>query len=358
MEQSQRTRKALMIHCQKYPNLQIQDVFKFLYQSAFGCEHLVSSLDEAVALIAEEYRYNSCKTETGIEPLDGTYCRVPLSCMEMGISAETLGKLFAMSARQEQGGFDALLQKLKVAKELAREGLLPFTQAQFDEAEKDWAAKDYGAVRHSEIFRENYRPAYRVIAKRFIPFLPLLAELDKGLAKGKVTLAIEGGSASGKTTLSELLERVYDCTVFHMDDFFLQKHQRTPERFAQIGGNIDWERFLAEVLRPLREEETVKFRRFDCSDMCLTEEKELCPKNLVVVEGAYSMHPELEAHYDLSVFLDITPQLQRERILRRNSPKMAQRFFDAWIPLEQAYFTQTRILQRCGTVIPVSRDLE
>lgn len=46
-------------------------------------------------------------------------------------------------------------------------------------------------------------------------------------------VAIEGGSASGKTTLGELLQNVYDCPVFHMDDFFLRPEQRTEARFTQ-----------------------------------------------------------------------------------------------------------------------------
>ena len=78
------------------------------------------------------------------------------------------------------------------------------------------------------------------------------------LQNGNAVIAIEGGSASGKTTLGALLETLYDCTVFHMDDFFLRPEQRTPERYAEVGGNIDRERFLEEVLIPLRQKETIE----------------------------------------------------------------------------------------------------
>ena len=99
-------------------------------------------------------------------------------------------------------------------------------------------------MHHSDVFKKWYSPHYRVMSNTYIPFLPLFAELDKRLVKGKVVFALEGGSASEKTTLSKLLESIYDCNVFHMDDFFLRPHQRTPERFAKTGGNIDWERFF------------------------------------------------------------------------------------------------------------------
>lgn len=353
MEHSETTRELLITHCKTYPNLQIQDIFKFLHQSAFGCEHFVSSLCTATSFIAEEYRGLRDKKATYIEPLDGDYSRVPLSYIDRGLSAETLGRLFVASSKQEPNGMSVLLEKLKVAEQLVYEGLLPFSEEEFDEAMQKWKAQGYEALHHSDIFKASYRPAYRVINNRFIPFLPLLAELDKRLKNGRVILSVEGGSASGKTTLSEMLYGLYDCTVFHMDDFFLQPHQRTPERFAQVGGNIDWERFLSEVLIPLSKGEPVSYRKFDCSAMSLTEEIQVTPKRFTVIEGAYSMHPSLEKYYDLSVYLDIAPSLQRERILHRNSPELAQRFFNEWIPLERRYFSETHAEQRCSMTIQI-----
>ena len=179
----------------------------------------------------------------------------------------------------------------------------------------------------------------------------LLSKIDGLVARGNAVVAIEGGSASGKTTLAKMLSDVYDCTVFHMDDFFLRPEQRTKERYEEAGGNVDRERFLSEVLIPLKNGEQIKYRKFDCSTMTLTDEETVIPKKLTVIEGAYSMHPELAEYYDLSVFLDISPELQRERILRRNGEKMAARFFNEWIPLEEKYFSLTDAKNRCDVLI-------
>lgn len=183
-------------------------------------------------------------------------------------------------------------------------------------------------------------------------FLPLFARLDK-MADKNIIVAVEGGSASGKTTLGSILESRYDCTVFHTDDFFLRAEQRTPERYAEIGGNIDRERFLAEVLEPLSKGEEVNYKKFNCSTMSLGEKERVIPKRMVIVEGVYSMHPEFEKYYDFSVFLNISPSLQRARILKRNSPDLAERFFSQWIPLEQEYFSHTNIFKRCKMIIEV-----
>ena len=66
------------------------------------------------------------------------------------------------------------------------------------------------------------------------------------------------------------------------------------------------------------------------------------------------MHPLTQGYYDLSVFLDVSPDTQRSRIGKRNSPSMAQRFFSEWIPMEQRYFSHTDIQSRCDMIIPIS----
>ena len=215
-----------------------------------------------------------------------------------------------------------------------------------------WKAEGYTALHHSDIFKEKYKPSYRLISKDFIPFLPLFAKLDN-LRDKKVIFAVEGGSASGKTTLSRLLERLYACTVFHMDDFFLRFEQRTFERYAEIGGNIDRERFLSEILEPFSRGEEIIYRKFDCTTMSFGKTEHIIPQKMVVVEGAYSMHPEFEKYYDFSVFLNIGAELQRERILKRNSPEFAERFFNEWIPMEQKYFSNTNVLKRCEMIIEI-----
>lgn len=184
-------------------------------------------------------------------------------------------------------------------------------------------------------------------------YMPLLSKLDEKLSKGRVVLAIDGHSGSGKSTLAGVLKELYDCTVFKMDDFFLQPHQRTPERFDKPGGNVDRERFEEEVLVPLSKNESVSYRRYDCSTGKLMPAEIIVPAELVVIEGVYCMHPDLANYYDLTVFLDISENLQKERILKRNSPQLAQRFFDEWIPMESRYFELMNVKERCDLVVKV-----
>ena len=160
--------------------------------------------------------------------------------------------------------------------------------------------------------------------------------------KNFVIVAIDGKCTSGKTTLASKLAEIYECNVFHMDDFFLRPEQRTPERFAEIGGNVDYERFREEVLLPLRSGKDFSYRPFDCSTFTLSAPVAVTPKKLNIVEGTYSHHPYFGNPYDLKILLTVDEETQRKRILER-PVFLHRRFFEEWIPMESRYFEVFRI---------------
>ena len=347
------TKEYLLAHFAAYPALQIEDLFKFLHQSVFGCGHFVA--DNAKEYLLEELATLSPSEGPDVEPLAGDFCRVHLRALaSTGLSAETLFRLFQLSGQIPCGSGGELEEQLICLMALCREGALPFSPNEILHRMAEWGEEGYPACHHSEAFRAAYHPAYRVIHKDFVRWLPLLGAIDRVMRdKGRGIVAIEGGAASGKTTLSTILAEIYGCTVFHMDDFFLRPEQRTEERFAQPGGNVDRERFAEEVLLPLSRGETILYRRYDCQTQSVQPPVDITPTPLTIVEGAYSLHPELAQHYDLSVFLRISPQLQRLRILMRNGSEMAERFFSTWIPMEQLYFDTFDTAGRCDLILEV-----
>ena len=163
-----------------------------------------------------------------------------------------------------------------------------------------------------------------------------------------ILIAIDGRCAAGKTTLAYALQRELDCTVFHMDSFFPRPEQRTPERFAKAGENVDHERFLDEVLKPLSEgKKKVIYRSFDCGTMSLSEPVSFDVKSICVTEGSYACHDRLWEYYDLQVLLDVDEEEQIRRIIKRNGVEKAKVFKEKWIPLEERYFAECGIEKRC-----------
>ncbi len=161
-------------------------------------------------------------------------------------------------------------------------------------------------------------------------------------------VAIDGRCASGKTTLAKTLGEKIGCEVIHMDDFFLQPYQRTPERYNEVGGNVDYERFEKEVLIPLRKNGSCTYKCYDCSLQQLKDEVHVHARSIVIIEGSYSLHPRLCSYYDLKIFLDVDQKEQIERIKKRNGEDKLEVFLSTWIPLEEKYFDTYQVKEKCG----------
>ena len=171
----------------------------------------------------------------------------------------------------------------------------------------------------------------------------LLADRDR------VILAIDGKCASGKTTLAARLGELYRCNVLHMDEFFLRPEQRTPERFGEVGGNVDYERFREEVLLPLLSGRDFSYRPFDCKTFTLAPSVPVIPGKLTVIEGSYSLHPYFGDPYDLKILLTVAPDVQRQRISERPA-HLQERFFSHWIPMENRYLETFQISEKADVI--------
>lgn len=171
-----------------------------------------------------------------------------------------------------------------------------------------------------------------------------LSEWEK--QNGRKIIAIDGRCAAGKTTLALLLSENVNCDVIHIDDFYLPFEKRTEERMAKSGGNIDLERLISEILTPVKNGEPYIYSKYNCQNGFFSAGQMVNPQKITVVEGSYSCHPSLFPFYDLHVFLDIDKSTQRKRVLLRNAD-MADVFFSKWIPMEEKYFSEFNIKDKC-----------
>ncbi len=182
---------------------------------------------------------------------------------------------------------------------------------------------------------------------KFVVFIKELNELLK--QRKQVILAIDGECASLKTTLAQVLETVYGAGVIHCDNFFLPPDLRTPERFEEAGGNIDYIRLKEEVIDKLNQKEEITYQPFDCHAMRFADEVCVKKAKLMIVEGAYAMHPQLGKYYDMALFLSAKESERIKRISARG--QSAEHFINRWIPLENRYFEVFHIRKRADFLI-------
>lgn len=341
----------LLDQARRYPHLRPQDACKAIAQAVLGPEHFVSDYPRALERVTAEYASApKISADRLVEPIGERFSRLHIGALDdAGLSPATLAKLFVISSRVAPCDRAELEKGMSFLRALAESGMLPFGEADARDYAAKWAADGCPAVSHTDTFREEYKPAYRVVANELIKFLRLFEAVDAQLASGesRVIVAIDGQCGSGKSTLGEILAEVYDAPLFRMDDYFLRPEQRTPERLAEPGGNVDRERFAEEVLLPLASGASeITYRPFDCSVWEIAAPRTVSVGRIAIVEGSYAMHPELAEHYTATAMLRIDPALQLERIAARD-PQMLERFKNEWIPLENRYFEETDVAARC-----------
>ena len=164
-----------------------------------------------------------------------------------------------------------------------------------------------------------------------------LLELIKKRGSAPWILAIDGDAAAGKTTLAKALSEAFSAPIVHMDDFFLPAELRTGNRLNEPGGNVHYERFIAQVLPHLLAHAALSYRPFDCRMMDYGPAVQIPAAEHLIVEGAYSLHPNYGTYYDLSIFCTLDPAEQIRRIRNRNGEAMLQNFQNRWIPMEHRY---------------------
>ena len=346
-------KRVLLAGYKKYPLSQASDMLKLIFQNEFGCGHMAPDTSASLEMISREADALAENALSGdsFDYIGNGICRLHLRLLrQSSLTPETLNAFFLYTANQQKGSAESFEKKVSVLLGLCKSKIIP------TQADKVWQLYEkirmsgYPAVRHSQQFRAEYAPAYRVVLKRFCDYLPLFCKIDALQQQNKrLIVAIDGNSAAGKSSLAALLKSIYSCHVFPMDHFFLRPEQRTSDRLSEAGGNIDYERFEEEVIGPLKSGTQFTYRPYDCRTGQLSAPISISPSPINIIEGAYSLHPRFGGAHDIKVFLSVDETEQRHRLLGR-SANLYDRFIHEWIPMEDKYFECFEVRRKCDLV--------
>lgn len=140
-------------------------------------------------------------------------------------------------------------------------------------------------------------------------------------------VAVDGHAGSGKSTFAGLLaDALGGAPVLHTDD--LATHE---ELFA-------WgDRFREQVLEPLSRGEGARYGIYDWVRREFTEQRELPPAPVVVLEGVGTGRRTLRPHLACLLWMELAPEHSWERGQLRDGPALAA-FWNGWIPTERGHF--------------------
>lgn len=170
-------KNILLGEINKYPKMQIQDIYKLLHQAAMGSEHAVKNEEAARNWMDREIAgLDGKQSENLIDTIsaDGKILRINLRpYIREGFNTNKLVEVFIKTANNYKGSSFELEESIEITLELTKNKTLPFEYNEMKIFFNQMKENKYPAVHHSKVYAENYFPAYRVIAGEFIEELYL-----------------------------------------------------------------------------------------------------------------------------------------------------------------------------------------
>ena len=165
-------------------------------------------------------------------------------------------------------------------------------------------------------------------------------------------VAFDGPSGSGKSTLALNLHRmlpgsqVVDLEFFYTETGVNPPGGLSPEECYEQ--HVDWRALDEQVLRPLLRGEPGRYQLYDWMAEQKGDWVSVTPEGIVLIDGLYSMRPELMDVYDLTVYVDTPPAERSARLAKRpDNPVWVER----WAIGFDWYIGHMRVKERADIVV-------
>lgn len=155
---------------ERYPGMLVQDLYKLVYQGVMGSGHAVTSVADAEKWLSDELlSMGECRDdEVAVERLSSNMVRVNLRpFVESRGDTAALLDGFIRTGREYSGNISNLILVWKTVAGI--QNLFSLSEmTSFITGQED---AGFPATHHSQIYRELYRPAYRVVAEKILLLL-------------------------------------------------------------------------------------------------------------------------------------------------------------------------------------------
>ena len=155
--------EIIKMHREKYPLAKPQDYIKLIYQNEFGAEHAIDNEEESLAnLIREVYETKGNEEELFV-PIGNHLVRLNIHVAIKQYSVEDINGWFVRSAKAHTGSMANFLRKIKTFEKMYEKEIINLSKEELKEYLSYYRSKAYPAVHHSDLYRKEYEPHYRVI---------------------------------------------------------------------------------------------------------------------------------------------------------------------------------------------------
>jgi uridine kinase len=163
-----------------------------------------------------------------------------------------------------------------------------------------------------------------------------------------VLIAIDGYGGAGKTTLARQIQKEFaESQIITLDDFA-----------TDTTSGADRTRFLAQVLRPLSQNQPARYQRYSWKERALTDRVEVPARGLVIVEGVSVIGVDFASYYDLRIWINCSLELAQQRLRERERAAgrefSLENWFNVWEKEDEDY-GRTEPWKRADIIVPVMK---
>lgn len=165
-------KEILKYHFELYPVMTARDIYKMIFSCAMGPGHAVPDPEMAAKWLDFEVnnleQYEDKNLTDKLCPQSGLIRVNIRPFLKTGGKPEDLCGIFVRTANDFYQDKSRIRKLWKSAEDMSKEGLIPVKMKELDEFFMEMESKSFPAAHHSTVYRNNYRPAYRVVLKEYL----------------------------------------------------------------------------------------------------------------------------------------------------------------------------------------------
>ena len=155
----------LLEHYKRYPQMELNDFIKLIYQNSFGPRHMHNpTKEDVIRYLNKEMELITNENEI-IEDIGNGYVRVYLS---KKTNMEKISNNFLNSMSEDtytETNIRIFYRKINVLIKLIKKGSIKLPKKESINLVNEYLSNGINPVRHTKIYNELYKPHYRVIRK-------------------------------------------------------------------------------------------------------------------------------------------------------------------------------------------------
>lgn len=167
---------VLLEHFSRYPKMKFDDLLKLIYQNSFGPKHMSSnpSIEKVQNYIHEELEdFEDYSGTHQVESIGNDYYRVSLSVIHSQLmTSQELAEAFYQSMIEspiiDDDSIKVFTSQLKLLCDLVSREAIALDKDKCEQWVEDYLDHGIRPVKHSEVYRDNYHPHYRVVHKSIL----------------------------------------------------------------------------------------------------------------------------------------------------------------------------------------------